>query len=191
MNISITTDITSEPVSIEEVKQRVGYRGDNSAILDELSRMQVAARELCENYTNYALGVKVIEVYYEEDYDMDLERKTLKVPLAPVNSITSVTSVNIYGTETVLTLDTYYYIRGGKRKEIYIPEITSFGILLNNKIIGWKVVANVGYTPITIPKIFKEAILKLVWDWYNAKGNYVPQLTDQVRLLLSSIGDKS
>ena len=189
MNISITTNVTNEPLSIDVIKRHVQYEGDDVDYINELVRMSEAARELCENYTDHALGVKTINVYFEADYDMDLDSRVLLMPISPVNSVTSVFSVDSHGTETVLVLNTSYYLRGITRKELYIPESWSTGT--GTTIIGWHVVAIVGYTPETIPAIFKECILKLVADWYNVKGNYVPQLTDQVKTMLATWGDRS
>lgn len=173
-------------VTIDELKAAVGYDDNQSDVLDELIRKGYAAQQLCESYLRYYFTTRTatIEFYKADDFDED--ERTLLFPYAPVNSITSVTAKDTTNNETTLTADTTYYLRGLKRQELYIP--TSFTTGVNTELYSWKVVANIGLS--TVPEIVKEAILKLVVEWYNNKGNYIPVLTDQVKMMLDTQFDK-
>jgi uncharacterized phiE125 gp8 family phage protein len=188
MNIKTTIQPTSEPVSINDLKQHLGINTDDVGILNEIMRMGKSARELCERHNQCALSEKTVEVFFEKEYDMDMDLMTLIFPILPVNEITAFKSVDKKGTETDLVLNTGYYLRGGERKESYIPETVLAGEL-ESETIGWKVTAEVGYTPQNIPSLYKDAILKIVADWYNNKGRYVPVLNDEVRGMLNQISD--
>jgi hypothetical protein len=190
MQIEIVTNNTFEPVTQDEITRHVSYLGDEIGEISDLIRMAKSAREMIESYKNVNICTRTIRVSFEKDYDFDFNRRTFQIPVHPVISISSVKSYDRYSTEVTLTLNTDYHIRGVNRKEIFIPD-QERRILYGDQIevVEWRVEAIVGYAYENIPGVYKDAILKLVAEWYNNKGNYVPDLSSDVLKMLMNIND--
>ncbi len=184
----VITDVTQEPLSIAELKEHVQYNGNESKVTEELVRMGRTARQLIESYTERALAVKTIDVEFETEFDYN--DGYLTFPVAPVNSITSFVSLDQTGSTTSLTSGSDYYLIGQDRKQVYLPSILNYSDSDYNAIIGWRARVNVGYSYGSMPEVYKECMLKLVWEWYNNRMNYVPQLNSEVMTILTTQGDK-
>jgi uncharacterized phiE125 gp8 family phage protein len=182
MQIRIKTDISSEPITIEDA---MSYLHDPpSSALTLVATMVKAARELCEQYLNVAFAPKTIICTIEPD---DMESRECELPVWPQSSISSVKSIDQYGTETALTLNEGYLVKGDIRKTITMFEqfsTTGFSTSSNNL----KVEYTAGYgatdTP-TLPSALRLAVLKQVSEWFINRDNYVPNLSNSVRDMLN------
>jgi uncharacterized phiE125 gp8 family phage protein len=173
-------------VTIDEAKNHVNYDDNHTDTLNALHNMIEAAQGLCENYTETYFSKRDVVFYFEKDCDYDEDEKTLIFPFSPVNTLSEVLAIDKEGNETELEDGSTYYLRGLKRKKIYIPTSISTGTYV--EIIAWKVTANIGSD--TVDPVAKQAVLKLVAEWYKNKFNYIPILNDQVKDMLSNITDK-
>lgn len=191
MNITVVNDCAFEAVSLNQIVKHVGFSGSDADTFKLLERMARSARIMIENRKQVAICKKVVDIYFEKDYDMNLDRNILIMPVAPVNSITKFYSYDQYNNETELTENTDYYLRGQYRKELYVTTMENTIISgSSTDVIAWKAEdVSVGYDLDEIPDIYKDAILKLVFDWYDHKGNYVPQLTSEVEIMLMGVND--
>lgn len=142
--IQVITDLVSEPVTVQEVKDylRINNNQENTLI----GELITSARERLEGFTGRAFGTKTLKVRYEE------LNGWVELPYSPIQSITSV--VNDAG-------DAVSYDTKGL-EVIQLEAFTSGGCIVEYEC---------GYT--TLPKALKEAILKEVSTAYENRENYV------------------
>jgi len=137
---TVTTDIVTELVSVEDAKLwlKISFSEDD-AILASLIK---AARIYLENLTNYALGVKTIEIIADLDYT-----ESYYLPL-PIGSILSFQRWN----GSAFVNDSSYY---QFRNSLVIDDSGRYKITLT-----------CGFS--SMPADFKIDILKLVaWNYQN------------------------
>lgn len=157
-NTWVKTEATGEPVTATEAKGycKVTGTGDDAlfAILIK------AAREEVEKYTGCSLAAKTIIT----DWDSVPRDGILELPYGPVESITSVKTVDQDGVEATLTLDTEYHVLGAPWSKI------SIGGIWSTRQLHLKVEYVVGYggthTP-PLPYPLKVTILKRILTHYD------------------------
>lgn len=154
LRVSVTTDAASEPVSTADMKSylKVDYNDDD----DEIDEMVVAARKFVEGYIGRKLGSQTLKATWTKYH------KLTRLPYAPINSVTTVKTID-QDTETTLTEDSDYYVLGGDVDK-YL-EFSSAGST------GLEVVYTAGYT--TIPDAIIKAIKRLVAKMYEFRGDDV------------------
>lgn len=172
-------------VTINEIKRYIDYNDSNTEDISMLLSMAKSAQELCEQYTDQFFSERIVVFYFEKSIDFDDINKTVKFMYSPINSVSELVSIGTDNAETELTENTNYYLRGIKSRELYIPEIFTTGA--SSEIHAFKATVNAGYAH--APSVVKDCVLKLVYEWYNVKGNYIPILNDQVKNILSSYGN--
>jgi uncharacterized phiE125 gp8 family phage protein len=101
----VTTEPTAEPVSIEQVKRHC--RIDSNADDDLLAIYLTAARVMAEGYLSRALVSQTLLWTVRprselREWDTRL-RRALELPRAPVQSIESVTMLDVWGNSTTIS----------------------------------------------------------------------------------------
>lgn len=154
MDIQITTDLASEPVTLNEAKEylKVDYADDN----DLITTLIKSARKTIERYTGRSLGAKTIKVYYATVAEV------FTLPYGPVNAVTEVKKVADNGDETVLTVNEGYYLRGVSDKQMSIPNYAGNSFYITYT------------TQAGCPEDLKIALLKQVSTDYDNRDNYIP-----------------
>jgi uncharacterized phiE125 gp8 family phage protein len=142
LDVQITSDISSEPVSVATMKEylNIDYGSWDSLIATLIS----SARTNLERYTGCTFGTKTLVSTFQQVSD------NIDIPYGPIQSITHVKSIDESGTKTTLTAGTDYLITGNNFKNIRF-----FGI---DTPIEIQYVA--GYT--SLPSDLKVAIMKQV-----------------------------
>ena len=144
MEVQITSDIATEPVSYAEMKAYLKLSNDVEQSL--ITEMIKSARQLLEGYTNRSFGTKTIKVRWNEINGWQ------ELPYSPIISITSM--VNDEG--DTLTYET----RGLEVKQIQV--FSTDGVIVQYQ---------AGYS--SLPSVLETAIKKQVATMYWNRENYV------------------
>lgn len=158
LEVKITTDLVTEPVSVAEQKAYSRFTlSDDDTIIGELI---TSARQRLEKWTGRSFGSKSITAYWQTF------SKEVELPYSPVISITSVKTI-YQGTETALTSGDDYYTTGLDLKILNFVNIVQrrWGVTKTSLEVQY----TAGYT--ALPKALKEAILKEVnTAWLNREN---------------------
>lgn len=151
------TEPASEPVTTTEAKARIDvvFSDDDTQIADLIS----AARRAIEDYCNRPF----VEATWAVLYGGDLP--TLDAPLCvPLKGITAVTQVTYKDTNgtTQTWAESGNWIFDAERQEITPDDAWPDGTDLRIA-----ATAGNGDSPLDIPGTIKQAILFLVWDYYE------------------------
>ena len=190
MEIRTITDMTSEPVTLAVVKNRIKAKYGTDTVEDaEINSMIKAARQMIEVYCDLSLGSKVIEIFYHAD---EVAAKRVRLPAGPHSVMTAnyPVRINQEGTETALTLNTDYYKRGTLFWELEFLTATinpwSEGDMTDD---DYKIRLTAGYgitgdnATETIPEGIKQALELQVLLWYHF--NFDGQIGDEVKRMLN------
>ncbi len=159
--IWIKTDATTEPVTLTEAKLycKITGTGDDTIITNLIK----VAREELEAYTERSLAEKTYYVEYDK-----ITSEIFPLPCHPIKSVSSVKLIDEEGTETVLTLNTNYYLIGAPFTQMRISGVYSTRTprLLIEFIAGY------GATGCpALPQALKDAILKRILVHYTHRGD--------------------
>ena len=143
MEIKIVTDISVEPVTLQEAKDylRISNDAENSLIQELIT----SARQRLEKFTNLSFGVKTLKCRW------DYVNGWVEIPYQP----NAVISACVNDANVALTYET----KGLEYKYLYC-----------NKATGVTITYTAVFT--TLPKALKEAILKEVSTSYENRENY-------------------
>lgn len=152
LRVKVTTDAASEPVTKTEFKDyaAVDYSDDDNLIDDLI----VAARKMVEDYIQRKIGSQTLTAHWTS------YPKFLRLPYAPINSVTTVKTIDSEGTKTTLVNATDYFVKGDDDKYIEFGSYGNYGL---------EVIYTAGYT--TVPKALKSAILRVVANLYEHRGD--------------------
>ena len=188
MEIKVHTDLSSEPVTLAVVKNRLKATYGTDATEDaEITSMIKAAREMIERYCDLSLGEKTIEVFFHSD---EIAAKRARLPAGPHGTIEYVKRVNQQGTATTLTLNSDYYKRGLDFYELEFlsasvnPWSEDSALADDYKV---KLTAGYGIADETddLPEVFKQAIELQVLRWYHFQTD-LGELWPEVRKLIGA-----
>lgn len=143
MEIKIVTDISVEPVTLQEAKDylRISNDAENSLIQELIT----SARQRLEKFTNLSFGVKTLKCRW------DYVNGWVEIPYQP----NAVISACVNDANVALTYET----KGLEYKYLYCNNAT-----------GVTITYTAGFT--TLPKALKVAILKEVSTSYENRENY-------------------
>jgi uncharacterized phiE125 gp8 family phage protein len=168
MEFRVITDAVAEPLTLEEARDhlRLTPYGSPEEHPDDsyVTALISAAREWCEEYLRRALSTKIIEVAYDSFYDDDL-----KLPILPVQSITSVTYTDVGQVTTTLPTSVYNFNLFKNRIDLkYNQNWPNLGQGFNPVV----VTAVVGYTngespEVPIPESIRRAMLLIIANLYE------------------------
>lgn len=157
IDIQVTTDVTTEPVTLADVKRHLNLQFDTSGSYEfndddtKLTDLITQCRELIEGYTGLSLGEKTLKVILRN------ECGDIEIPRGPVNSITSIKDID----GTALVADTDYKVRGNQFKWVESPLSCYLEIVYTA---GYK-------TDNPIPNGLKRAILEEIAFRYTYAGD--------------------
>jgi len=170
MDIRIKTQPSSEVMDHDDVSQFLKYEDDQTAENTLIDDMISEVRAHFEKVTGLSLVSKTYVVYFKH------EDSPFVLPVSPVISVTSVTTVDNEGDEDALTLNTDYYKKGMYEVEI-ICDAGSISNPLRNVSGKYdlKVEFTAGYghdDTETLPKDIEGAIKKQVKQWYDNRDDF-------------------
>jgi hypothetical protein len=174
MEVRTITDISTEPVTLAVMKNRIKAKYGTDATEDnEITSMIKTARQLIEVFCNISAASKVIEIFYHAD---EVVAKRVRLPRGPHSVMTSgyPLRINQQGNTTAMTLNTDYYKRGNMFWELEFLTSTinpwSEGDVTDD---DYKIRLTAGYgitgdnATETLPQGFVEAIKLQVLQWYH------------------------
>jgi uncharacterized phiE125 gp8 family phage protein len=153
------TQAPSEPVSKEEAKRQcVVLHSDDDALFDALIS---AARDHVEKYCNTPLATQTVEVKCDTFCDFD------RLPIAPVQSVTSIAYVATDGTDATVNSADFEERLDGLEASIVPAYGKQWPTPRNGSRI--KLTAVVGYG--ALPPSIKHAMLLWIADAYEQREN--------------------
>ena len=185
MNYKITSAPDVEPLTVADVKLHLRMTSDTTE--DALiSALITAAREYCERYTERAFMTQTVALYLDEWPDEDY----IELPLAPLQSVTSVVYKNSAGTETTMTVTTDYIVDANSPTGRVVlaygktwPDFTAYPV--NPITITYKA----GYT--AVPKSLRQAMLLLIGNWYeNRESTVIGTVTKEMEFAVKALLDQ-
>lgn len=172
--IKITQDITTEPVSISDVRQWIKHEdADETEELSLITDLIKGVRVHIENRAGLALAEKTIVEYFDRD-----ESNNYTLSVAPVISVDSVELLDLEEDSTALTLNSDYYLTGLYERRILYSGLSNTQTL--------KVTYKAGYGDTeteTLPYDIKQAVLRQALQWYDNRSEFVEGK------FLNSVGD--
>ena len=186
--ISVTTEPTTEPVSLQEVKQylRVEDSTDERVIRPFIK----AARMFAEQHTGRALISQTFTMFVDAYDDMsdplwegtktgpylNYYKNYIQLPNPPVTSVTSVSTFNDEDTETTMAASRYYVdnVREPARVVLRQGETFPTALRVANAI---KVVYVAGYANAhSVPEPIRMALLQHISFLYEQRGDNMDYL---------------
>lgn len=159
--LKLKTAPTVEPVSLMEAQEHLRLDSDDDAGL--VSRLITTAREYCESYQSRAYITQTWYLY------LDAWPDYIKVPLPPLQSVTSIKYYDTSNTESTFSASNYYVDTNSTPGRIVLgygktwPSTT----LRSANGICVEFVCGYGATPSTVPQSFIQAMLLLIGHWYE------------------------
>jgi len=169
-------------ISIDEMKNYLKVDSDITDDDDLIIGMIKSAVEKIEKYCNILLRACTLDVIFD---DFDIDEGEVILPLIPCSQVSNVYLIDSQGVETEQTT---FYQTGLNLKEIKIPGWSEDYKIRIRYIAGYGI-ETVDYETESIPEIAKQAIYKIVSDWYENRDSQI--IPGEVRRMLTSISYKS
>jgi uncharacterized phiE125 gp8 family phage protein len=172
LDVKINTDLVTEPVTVSEMKS---YLNIDYTSWDTLLGLLISsARTRLERYTGCTFATKTLTATFNQVAD------TIEIPYGPIQSITSIKSIDETGTKTLLVAGTDYVIIGEGFKKI------SF---YSNGLTPIEIIYVAGYT--ALPADLKIAVMKQVGMDFEFRENvmdssYTTELSNGAKQFASS-----
>jgi hypothetical protein len=178
----------SEPVTVNDLKLRLGIAASDSTWNDLLGALIETARIECERQTARALITQTLDIYFDH---RPLERQewwdgvrevpaselfaypsTFEIPRMPIQSVTSVTFYDEDDAATVADSSTYIVDIASEPPRVVLRrgEVWPTIILRNANGIVIRVVAGYGNSGTAVPGPLKEGILALAAYLFEHRG---------------------
>lgn len=181
MDYTVLTNITEEPVSLEDTKNYLRtILGDTSEDEAVIIPVIAAAREYCEGITGRAIAQQEVELV------LDKLEHFIPLPKPPIVSVTRVTYKDEDGTAHEIT----DYIVDTIKGIVYIPNLPTERLYPFSPV---SIVYNAGYQD--VPKMLRQAVLLVAAHWYEnremlqfgshyneVQAGLVPQILNQYKV---------
>lgn len=176
MDIRITTDVSTEPLDSDFLKNIVKYEDTESEEDSLITDLGKAARVAFEQYTGLAFAPKTLEVSI---YPIDLISQKIELPYGPIISFTSLAYYCTDSATDSMTEGTDYYIYGNNWKTLEILTKT----FLAADIAEYRATYQTGYgnaATETLPVELKILMGQQVARWYKNRGDGVQTLDSEI-----------
>jgi len=163
--INLITKTNTLLISLNDMKLYLRITNSiEDTLIENLIRQ---AQNVIENYTSRAITINTYEYIYDslnttEYYPVD----RIQIYKGKITSIDSIKTYNLAGTETIKTLTDFDYINFNQYSYIATKDGSDFPIG-DRSYSPLKIEFKAGYDITTIPYDLKEAIYKLVADYYE------------------------
>lgn len=186
--IEVQSGPGSEPVTVNDLKLRLGIAQADNTWNDLLSALIESARVECERHTARALITQTLDIYYDhrpaerqEWWDGVKELpaselfaypSTFLIPRMPIQSVTSVTFYDEEDNTTTADSSTYIVDTVSEPPRVVLRrgEVWPTIILRNANGIAIRVVAGYGNSGTSVPGPLKEGILSLAAYLFEHRG---------------------
>lgn len=156
---SITTAATVEPVTLDEARDQCAIDAFDDDVL--LARLIEAARDHVESYCNIRLSTQTVAVKCDGFSDLG------RLSVAPVQSISSISYVDVDGAEQMLSASVYELWADGLEAAVVLKYGQSWpAIQVGSRI---TLTAVVGFS--AIPAAIKHALLLYLSESFGTREN--------------------
>lgn len=174
--LSLVTDASVEPVTLADMKEfmKVDLSDEN----DIITSMIKSARISIENYCGIGLTTKTYDYYFDEVSDV------IKLPLPPLQSVTTFVYNDLTYSETEISSD-YYKVFSFDRNEgeiIKLPTYTYPSDIPSYRAFRVRFVNGYGDDATDVPSTIVEALKLTVSHWFeNRESQSLPP--EAIRLI--------
>lgn len=184
LQVRTYTDIAVEPVTLDEAKSVCRITGTQDDIL--LSIMITSARQTIERYLNASVAEKTLHATWIEPPDDDV----LELPYGPHIAVSAVYRIDSEGTETLLTVNSDYWVYGDQDLVLKVNKYWSSSGSAAQQSIRVEYTAGYGNDSTeTLPEVIRLAILKEVVTQYEMRENITPggaaELSNEAKRLIA------
>jgi len=165
--LELSSAPATEPLTASEVKNYLKVSGLDDDTL--ISNLITSVRQSAENY----MKISLISQSWKLSFDSYCP-SVVKLPMGPVQSITSVTAISRDGTETVISSDTYY-LSAGNKALIFDATVASLRV----EIIY---VAGYGDSASDVPAAIRQGILAHIAAIYDGRAG-ASNVPEQARVM--------
>jgi len=164
----IYTDLTTEPVSVDEAKNFCRVTGSQDDAL--IATLITAARQGLEKFCNSSFGTKTLHAIWV----LPTEDDEYELPYGPHIAVSKVYRIDAEGTETEMTVNADYWVYGDQD---FILKINRYWSTKGEyKEVTYRIEYTAGYGHTNtdqLPSAIKLAIMKEVATQYEMRENIV------------------
>jgi len=168
-DIKTTVEPQIEPVTVKELKDylKLDYTTDDAL----LTALICSARQWAEKYTSRSFICRTLKAHFEN------HSEKVRLPYAPIYSVTTVTRVRENQSST-LTLNSDYYVNGVADKYLTLSSLgfgnVPPGVSPLDNLQSWNLevtfVAGYGYSASDIPSGIRHGVLRLAGYLYENRN---------------------
>ena len=189
MEVKVKTDVTAEPLSLGVIKNYLKFDDTNIDEVALINTMVKAAREACEKYTGLSFAEKTLYAYFTPD---DLNDMIIDLPYGPIKSRSDISMkwIDQEGTETSMTVNTDFWIRGLNNTEIEVSTVwTTVGVSNTTCDYRAEYICGYGISGYTeaLPSGLLLAMAKQVAEWFENREDWMPSLSSSVKKMLDPL----
>lgn len=181
MKVRLTTPPATEPITVEDAEMHLRLDSDVNDEAQYVTELISVARGMVESFTGRALITQTWEIYLADFPD----RNFIVLPFGNLQSVTSVTTKNSVGDETVLTAMTQYLVDTSEPGRIVLPYSGSWPSFTPYPVNAVKIVFVCGYVnAAAVPAGLKAALKLILSDLYenresqlNGNSGYIQNTT--------------
>jgi uncharacterized phiE125 gp8 family phage protein len=165
MSLKLNTAPTVEPISLDEVKLHLRTDVDDPLEDTLLESLIKSAREFCEGFQHRSLITQTWELWLDAWPDEDY----IKIPLPPLQSVSSVKYYDTDDTEHTFSSDDYFVDSDSEpgRVALNYSEVWPTTTLRPVNGICVTFVAGYGDAALDVPQKVRQAMLLLISHWYE------------------------
>lgn len=177
-SIEVTSAPAAYPVTLTELRTHVNQNHTDDDTY--LTALLAAATEYAQKYTGLYFITQTLKVRLDE-FPENCNRNQIVLPLAPVQSITSLKYLDTTGTEQTLSTSLYGYDLTSLPPRIYPADGQTWPVPQSiQKAITIELVAGYGAAGSSCPQNHVHAIKGLVGNWYRNRESVADRQTYKV-----------
>ena len=189
MTLTVVTQPPAEPVELAEAKTHLRVDFDDHD--DYIEGLVKAARRFAENHTGTVFIERTLK--YTIDAFPELSSEAIIVPVAPIQSISSIIYTDTDGNEQTWSSDNYILDPDDKRPRI-LPAYEQDWPDTRDQINAVQITMKAGYAPLgspldyrtAVPDDIRHALKMLIGHWYE-HGADVAMGTTVVQVPMASL----
>lgn len=175
MIIKLVTQPASEPVTAAVVRQ-LSLPGVDSSLDTEITALIPTARQIIENLSGRALISQTWDRWYDHAFPADME-----FPMAPLQSVTSITYVDADGASQTLATGVYTVDGDSEPGRVYLAYGQSWPSVRGiPKAVKVRFVAGFGDAADDVPESLRHAVAMMTAELFNNRE-------DSAAVTLSSV----
>lgn len=175
MIIKLITPPASEPVTASVVRQ-LSLPGVGSELDSEIAALIPGARQMIENLSGRALISQTWDRWYDTAFPADME-----LPMAPLQSVTSITYLDADGDSQVLATGVYTVDADSEPGRVYLAYGQSWPSVLGiQKAVKVRYVAGYGDADSDVPESLRHAVAMMTAELFNNREDSAPVTLSRV-----------